>query len=334
MRIAAALCIPFLAAGLTFGAIDGTVTNGTSNQPQPNVTLTLVKPGQGGMRTLGTTTSDPQGRFHFEKDEPGGGPQLIQVDYQGATYTTLLTPNVPTSGVDVRIYEATKSPAVTRIAQHMILVEPSQSQTAINETLIVENATKQTYANPELGGIRFYLPPAADGQVRVSAQGAAGMPIPRPAIKTNESNVFKVDFPVKPGETQFSLSYVLPVGSPETLRGRIVNIKGQPPGPVRFVVPPGVTLESKDIQSLGQEPRTQALIYNLIGTAYTVDVKGMGTLTQDNNADQSDADVPQVVEANPPVYHHLGWLLGLALGVLTLGLLLLYRSSPIRAAGK
>ena len=41
MRIARAFCIPFLAAGLAFGAIDGTVTNGTSNQPQPNVTLTL-----------------------------------------------------------------------------------------------------------------------------------------------------------------------------------------------------------------------------------------------------------------------------------------------------
>jgi len=333
MRIAALLCIPFLAAGLAFGAIDGTVTNGTSNKPQPNVTLTLVKPGQGGMRTLGTTASDAQGQFHFDKDEPGGGPQLLQVDYEGVTYTTLLTPNVPTSGVDVRIYEATKSPAVTSIAQHMIVVEPSESQTTVNETLIVQNSTKQTFANPELGGIRFYLPPAADGQVRVSVQGPAGMPLPRPAIKTEESNVFKVDFPVKPGETQFSLSYVLPVGSPETLRGRIVNLKGQAPGPVRFVVPPGVTLESKDIQSLGQEPRTQAFIYNLTGSAYTVDVQGTGSLNQ-NNADDSDADVPQVVEKNPPVYRHLGWLIGLGLGILTLGLLLLYRSSPIRAAGE
>jgi len=333
MRIAAILCIPFLAAGLAFGAIDGTVTNGTSNKPQPNVTLTLVKPGQGGMRTLGTTASDAQGQFHFDKDEPGGGPQLLQVDYEGVTYTTLLTPNVPTSGVDVRIYEATKSPAVTSIAQHMIVVEPSESQTTVNETLIVQNSTKQTFANPELGGIRFYLPPAADGQVRVSVQGPAGMPLPRPAIKTEESNVFKVDFPVKPGETQFSLSYVLPVGSPETLRGRIVNLKGQAPGPVRFVVPPGVTLESKDIQSLGQEPRTQAFIYNLTGSAYTVDVQGTGSLNQ-NNADDSDADVPQVVEKNPPVYRHLGWLIGLGLGILTLGLLLLYRSSPIRAAGE
>ena len=333
MRIAALLCIPFLAAGLAFGAIDGTVTNGTSNKPQPNVTLTLVKPGQGGMRTLGTTTSDGQGQFHFDKDEPGGGPQLLQVDYEGVTYTTLLTPNVPTSGVDVRIYEATKSPAVTSIAQHMIVVCESESQTTVNETLIVQNSTKQTFANPELGGIRFYLPPAADGQVRVSVQGPAGMPLPRPAIKTEESNVFKVDFPVKPGETQFSLSYVLPVGSPETLRGRIVNLKGQAPGPVRFVVPPGVTLESKDIQSLGQEPRTQAFIYNLTGSAYTVDVQGTGSLNQ-NNADDSDADVPQVVEKNPPVYRHLGWLIGLGLGILTLGLLLLYRSSPIRAAGE
>ena len=79
MRIAGALCIPFLAASLAFGAIDGTVTNGTSQSAAAERQAELVKPGQGGMHTLGATTADPQGHFRFEKDEPGGGPQLIQV---------------------------------------------------------------------------------------------------------------------------------------------------------------------------------------------------------------------------------------------------------------
>jgi hypothetical protein len=325
LLFAALLALP------AFGAVDGTVTNGTANRPEPQVRLILVKPGQQGMQTLGATTSDPQGHFHFDQDQPGGGPQLIQAVFQGVTYTTLLTPNTPTSAVDVRVFNATKSPAAAQIAQHMIVVQPTQSQTSIAETIVVQNSSKETFANSELGGARFFLPPAADGQVRVSVQGPGGMPLPRSAEKTSETDVFKVDYPIKPGETQFNLSYVLPMGSPATLRGRVVNIKGQPDGPTRFIAPTGVTLESKDIRSLGQEPQTQATIYDLLSPAYTIDVKGAGTMAQD---DTDDADVPKVEQKNPPVYHHLVWLTALGLGALLVGVLLLYRASPIRETGR
>jgi hypothetical protein len=328
LLLAASLALP------AFSAVDGTVTNGTTNQPQPNVAMTLVKPGQQGMQTLGTTTTDAQGRFHFDKDQPGGGPQLIQAVYQGVTYNTLLTPNMSTSAVAAVVFNATKSPANAPITQHMIVVQPAQSQTNITETIIVQNSSKETFANSELGGIRFFLPPAADGQVRVSVQGPGGMPLPRAAEKTSESNVFKVDYAVKPGETQFNLSYVLPMGSPATLRGRIVNIKGQPDGPTRFIAPTGVTLSSKDIRSLGQEPQTQASIYDLLTPAYTIDVTGTGSMAQAQADPTDDSDVPQVEQRNPPVYHHLGWLLGLGLGALLVGVLVLYRSSPIRDTGR
>jgi hypothetical protein len=313
-------------------AIDGTVTNGTTGKPQANVRIMLVKPGQGGMQTLGTTKSDQQGHFQFTHDEPGGGPQLLQADFEGVNYNTLLTPNMPTSGVDVRVYKATKSPANARILQHMIVLEPSDAQTSVSETFILQNSSNETYANPGLGGVRFYVPRSADGQVRVSVQGPGGMPLPRTAEKTDETDVMKVDYPIKPGETQINLSYILHVGSPGTISGRVATIKGQPTGPVRFVVPPGVSLESSDINSLGQEPQTQAFIYDLLKPAYTLAVSGSGSLNQ-NSTSQSDSDAPQVEQKNPPVYQHLGWLVGLGLGILAFGLALLYRSSPVRAAG-
>jgi hypothetical protein len=323
-----------IACGLPlFAAVDGTVRNGTTNQLQSGVTMTLVKPGAQGMQTLGQTTSDAGGHFHFSNDQPGGGPQLIQAQYQGVTYNTLLTPNMSTSNVDVRVYNATKSPAEARIMQHMIVVQPSENETLINETILVQNNSTVTFANPELGGVRFFLPPAANGQVRVQVQGPGGMPLPRPAEKTKQDNVFRIDYPVKPGETQFNLSYTMRAGSPLTLRGRVVNIEGQPEGPVRFVVPPGVTLASSDLKLLGQEPQTQATIYDLLTSNYTVSVTGLGTMggTADNT---DEGDIPQVEQKNPPVYQHLGWLVGLALGILAIGLVLLYRSSPVREAGR
>ena len=316
-----------------FAAIDGVVLNGTTAKPQPGVSVTLIKPGQGGMRTLGSTTSDAAGHFVFTNDEPGAGPQLLQATYGQINYNKLMTPNIPTSNVELDVYEPTKSAAVAHVAQRMLLLEPNSSQIAVNETVIVQNSSKQTYNNESLGALRFYLPPAANGQVRVNAQGSQGMPLPRTPEKTSESDVLKVNFPIKPGETEFQISYVLPVGSPFTFRGRDVRLNGMVTGPLRLVAPPGVTLSGSDIQQLGVEPNTQAAIYTVNGSGgpFSFDIAGTGSLHKDEAAGADTSDSPQITEGLPQIYAHLPWLIGLALGVLGIGLIVLFRSSPVQS---
>jgi hypothetical protein len=325
------LLLALLTAGTLSAAIDGTVVNQTTGKPQAGVSITLVKPGQGGMQTLGNTTSDASGKFVFEHDQPGGGPQLLQANYNGVNYNKLLTPNIPTSGVELDVYEATKSPAVAHIAQHMLLLEPSTSEFAVNETVIIQNDSKTTYNDEKLGGFRFYLPPAANGQVKISAQGPGGMPLPRPAEKTEEKDVFKINYPIKPGETQFEITYVLVAGSPIIFHGAVVGVKGMPPAPLRLVVPPGVTVEGKDLQQLGVEPKTQATIYDVTAKKYfDLNVTGTGTLHQPEATAGDESDSPKVTEGLPRIYAHLPWLISLALGILAVGLFSLYFASPVR----
>lgn len=326
-----------VSAGCAFAAMNGTVVNQTTGKPQAGVSVTLLKPGQDGMRTLGTTVTDAQGRFAFANDQPGGGPQLLQAHYAGVNYNKLMTPNIPTANVELPVFESTKSPEVARVAQRMIVLEPSLSQIAVNETVIVQNDSKQTFDNEALGGYEFFLPPASNGQVRISAQGPQGMPLPRSAEKTARRDVFKISFPVKPGQTEFQITYVLPAGSPFTFRGENVQIKGMGSSPLRLVVPHGVTLSGKDVELLGTEPNTQANIYNeLSPAAYSFDIAGTGSLhnpADDAAAASSDeGEGGQVAEGNPQIYDHMGWLLGLALGILALGMVVLFRSSPVRSA--
>ena len=322
-----AACVPCLHA-----SVNGTVVNRTTGKPQAGVNVMLVKPGQQGMQTLGTATTDASGHFVFENDQPGGGPQLLQATYKEVNYNKLLTPNVPTSNVELDVYEATQSPAVASITQRMIVLSPTSSQVGVEETVFVRNQTNTTYSNPDLGGLRFYLPPAANGQVRVNVQGPQGMPLPRAAEKTAEKDVFKVNFPIKPGDTEFEVSYVLPVGSPFTFRGRVVSVKGMPAGPLRLVAPAGVTLSGNDIQQIGTEPKTQATIYNVTAPAdFAVDIAGTGSLGGENTNSEDDSDSPQVREAPPRVYTHLGWLVLLGFSVLAVGLVILFRSSPVRS---
>ena len=312
-------------------AIDGTVVNRTTGKPEAGVSVSLIKPGQQGMRTLGSTTTDAVGHFAFEKDEPGGGPQLLQAVYQNVNYNKLMTPNIPTANVQLEIYDATTSPSVAHVAQQMLVLEPTISQIAVNETVIVQNATTTTFNDQKLGGLQFFLPPASNGQVRISAQGPQGMPLPRTAEKTKEADIFKVDFPIKPGETEFQINYVLPAGSPFTFHGRAVNIKGMTAGPLRLVAPPGVTLSGKDIQQLGTEPNTQATIYNIQSDGnFTFDIAGTGSLHNDSSTTDT-SDSPQVTEGKPRIYAHMDWLVGLALSILAVGLVVLFRSSPVQS---
>lgn len=319
----------FLTATALFASIDGTVVNRTTGKPQSGVAVTLIKPGQQGMQTLGTTITDMSGHFVFQNDRPGGGPQLLQAAYKGVHYNKLMTPNIPASNVDLDIFEATDSPSAARIAQQMMLIEPSTSRIAVSETSILQNDSNTTYDNQKLGGLRFYLPPAANGQVRVNVQGPQGMPLPGAAEKTGEEGVFKVNYPVKPGETQFEVSYALPAGTPFTFRGRVVNVKGMPAGPLRLIAPSGVALAGKDIQNVGTEPKTQAGIYNVIvPNAFTVDITGTGSLrTPEDTGAVDTSGSPQVVEGAPRIYQHLFWLLGLVLAILATGLILLFRTT-------
>jgi hypothetical protein len=321
----------FSAAALQ-AAIDGTVVNRTTGKPQSGVDITLVKPGQQGMQTIGTTVSDATGHFLFQNDQPGGGPQLLQASYQGVNYNKLMTPNIPTSNVELEIFESTKSPAIARIAQRMMLIEPTSSSIAISENVILQNDSTTTYSNSQLGGIRFFLPPAANGQVQVRVQGPQGMPLPRAAERTDTEGIFKVDYPIKPGETQFEVDYVLSAGSPFTFRGQIVNIKGMPSGPLRLIAPAGVTLSGSDLQSVGTEPKTQANIYTVTASgAFSADIAGVGSLRGPEATAPDQSDSPQVTEGQPQIYRHMGWLLGLALAILAVGLVFLFLNSPVRA---
>jgi len=336
------LALSFALSAPLLAAIDGTVVNGTTGKPQAGVSVTLLKPGAGGMQQLGSTQSDAAGHFRFDHDQPGGGPQLLQAHYKDVNYNKLLTPNVPTSGVDLEIYETTRSAGQTREAQHLMVVEPSTSQIAVNETLIIDNPSKTTYLNAAEGSMRFYLPPAANGQVRINAQGPGGMPLPQAPQKTDKANLYKVDFAIKPGQTEFQLTYVLPVGSPFTFRGEVAHVKGMQTAPLRLIAPEGVSLTGSDIERVGQEPTTRATIFTVAAArGFKVDITGTGSLPGSQGANASagssgsndESDQPRVTEGDPQIYRHLPWLVALALAILGLGLITLFRRSPVRLPG-
>jgi hypothetical protein len=88
-----------------------------------------------------------------------------------------------------------------------------------------------------------------------------------------------------------------------------------------------VTLSGDGIETLGQEPQTQAHIYGTKSPVFEAKIEGTGSLRgpQGGDAQEADSGQPQVAEEPARVYSQLGWVLGLTLGILLLGGMLLYR---------
>jgi hypothetical protein len=310
-----------LATGsVLMAGVDGTVVNGTTGKVQGGVVVSLIQPGAQGMQTLGSAKSDAEGKFKFDLNTTG--PALLQGIYQGASYNVVLTPGAPTTGVAVKVYDSTAKAGVAKVSQHMILVEPSAAALDISETILLNNESTTTFQDPAKGALQFYLPPAAADKVRVIIKAPDGMPIERSAEKTGVKNVYKINYPVKPGETRFDVSYSLP--PTETFSGKIMHGEGL----TRFVTPSTVTLEGAGIETLGQEPQTKAHIYNAGSAEYGVKITGVGSLRGPAAAPAADEDTGEsndLKEQPARIYTRMEWVLGFALAILSLGGVLLYR---------
>jgi len=305
-------------------AVDGVVLNGTLMHPQPGVEIQLIQPSQQGMKALGKTVSDAQGKFKIDATIPPG-PGLLQANYQGATYNQIITPGMPTSGVEVRVYESTNKAGTAKISQHLIVMEPGADQIKMSELFIIDNKTTLTYHDAGAGSAQFFLPKGLQDSARAIVTAPGGMPVPRPAALTAREDIYKVDYPLKPGQTRIEVTYAVPAA--QKFSGKIAPSDA----PTRLVTPSTVTLTGDGIENLGQEPQTQAHLYNLSGLDYNVLIGGTGSLglaaDSGKESDQQDEDTgaPKVEIASARIYSRLGWVLGLALGILALGGVALYR---------
>ena len=323
-------------AALQAAPIDGTVINRTTGKSAPNVILQVVQPGQAGMQTLASAKSDPTGKFDFPTVPAGNGPRIIQAIYQGVLYNKVLMPGAPVSGLEVDVYDASAKPGAAKISQHFILLQPSPNQLSVNDGYIYQGDPNTTFNDPKNGILQFYVPPEAAGNVDVTITGAGGMPIKRPAGKTSQPNVYKLDYAIKPGETRINVSYSVPASNPMVFSGKILYKSDDK---ADIVVPDGVTLKGNSVERLGQEPQTKALIYRIKAPAFKVELEGTGSLQQPQSSEAApapgdDSGPPGIEVVDPSIYASKVlniptkyWILALGLAALAVGSFALSRSS-------
>lgn len=318
-----------LAASATpvFAAISGTVINGTTGQPQANIAVTLLRMGASGPEPAGDGKADAQGRFNLSAETSAQGPTLIRATLDGVTYTKIIPPGTPSEGVTLEIYNASKDPGTAKVSKHLIFLDPTDKGLVVNEAYLFTNDGKTAWNDPANGTLRFFLPAGANGKVQINATAPGGMPLQESAQKTDKADIFQVNFPVRPGETRFDLSYTTAYTAGAPYAGKIASRDEN----TYLIVPKGVTLTGDNLNDMGEEPRTQAHLFGLKETAYKVSLSGTAEATAADGGGGSDSNAQdpgnQIQEIMPRVLSQVKPILGLALGILALGFVLLYRTS-------
>jgi hypothetical protein len=315
-----------LAALPAFGAVTGTVINQSTGKPQAGATVGFNKLGGNGIELIDQAKSDANGNFTINQTPGGGMPYLLRTVYDGVSYNHMLPPGSPTTGIAVDVYDASKQQGTAKITKHMILFEPANGQMTVNETYIIENGGKTAWNDSDQGTVKFFLPAGAGGKAQVQASAPGGVPIGAGVLKTGKPDIFGVDFPIKPGETRIDVTYATPYAAGQPFAGKVPSKDEN----TYLIAPNGVTLDSKGLNDLGTEPRTQAHIYGLAGTSYEVTLSGQvaaAPAAEAEGGDQADSSGPGIEQIMPRVYTQAKAILGIALGILALGFALLYRKS-------
>jgi hypothetical protein len=201
--IVIALCALFAAAA-SAATITGTVTNGTTKTPAAGDTVTLIALDQS-MREIARTTTDAQG--HFSIDAPDPGMHLIRIDHQGAGYFQPAPPNTP--NVNAQVFDVAATVAGVSTVANVMRVETDQQGLRVTQSFFIKNDSNPPRTQFSKRSYDFFLPPGAviEGS---AAMAPGGMPVQSSPVPLGEKGHYAFLFPLRPGVTQFQLSYHLP----------------------------------------------------------------------------------------------------------------------------
>ncbi len=268
-------------------SITGTVINKTTNKPAVGDDVVLIRLAQG-MQETTRTKSDSHGRFTL--DVPDAGMHLVRVTHDKATYFRPAPPG--TQSVDVEVYNsAAKVAGVTGEADVMrVQTDESGKKLEVVEHFFIKNASNPPRTQFSPRSFEFYLP--AGAIVEGSAALAPGsMPVKASPMPLGDPNHYAFVFPLRPGETQFQVTYNLPYSGSFKFAPRLTL----PTDTVAIMMPKSMTFANGPSSSYAQvteETTAQAYVARNVAPSQPLDftLSGAGQLPRDTQAAATSGD--------------------------------------------
>ncbi len=220
----------------------GTVENGTTGHMQPGAQVRLLLPAAN-MQTIAQTRSRAGGKFQLTLPE-NQGTLVLEASYQGVDYFQTLPPAA--SQTQIQVFNAIGSSRRLRIHEMATVLQPENGDLAVVNEFVIRNRLSPpvTWYQPK-GIFRFAAP---RGIIPDGAQviGPNGMPIRKNPHPARQAGIFRIAYPLRPGETRIQISYRIPYAQkqarvPLTALFPVDGMQVYVPPPMRFAAP-GFTL--------------------------------------------------------------------------------------------
>lgn len=274
--------------------VRGVVTNGTTRKLSAGDEVSLKRVGNG-MEDAGQTTTNARGEFSF--DIPGTSQMyIIWVKHQNILYTGRAMPG--SGPVAIQVYDSAPEVKEIKIGEHMMMIQANPNQVHVDELYTVDNSSSPPRTKAGQRAFQIYLPEGATLE-EAAAQIPDGMPLKAGLAPTGEKGQYAFAYPVRPGPTQFRLSYTLPYTGKLKLSPRI-------PGPIdssMIGVPSSIKLvpaDRKVYDAAPESPVKNVTIYvgrNLTpGQQLGFEIEGTGVMPRADGNGQRPAAGPA---ANP-----------------------------------
>ena len=274
----------FLLASASAQTLTGTVKNGTTNKPAAGDDVVLLSLGQG-MEEAGRTKTDAKGNFSLKLDN-ATSPHLVRAIHEEVTYHRMAPPG--TTSVEVQVYDVSKKVEGISVTADVMRFQAQGSELQGIRLFAVNNASDPPRTQMSDQNFEFYLPDGA--QIDQSmAMTAGGQPINSAPVPQKEKNRYVFLFPLRPGETQFQVSYHMPYSGsasfdPKTLYGAKHFVVVMPKA-MQFTAGPGTAFQSMNDPRQG-DAVVQVASNTTAGQALAFKISGTGTLSEPGDDSQ------------------------------------------------
>ena len=278
------LLCTLLVASAAAQTLTGSVTNGTTSKPAAGDDVVLLSLGQG-MEESGRTQTDAKGNFSLKLDN-ATSPHLVRVIHQSVTYHRMAPPG--TTSVEVQVYDVSKKLEGISVTADVMRFQAQGSELQGIRLFAVNNASDPPRTQMNDQNFEFYLPDGA--QVDQSmAMTAGGQPINSAPVPQKQKNRYAFLFPLRPGETQFQVSYHMPYSGeasfdPQTLSGAKHFVVVLPKS-IQFTAGPGTAFQAMNDPRQG-DAVVQVASNTTAGQALAFKISGTGTLAEPGDDSQ------------------------------------------------
>ena len=269
----------------TAATITGVVTNGTTHKPAAGDSVVLIALAQSqGMQEVAHAKTDSRGSFSIKSPDPGM--HLLRVDHQGVGYFQPAPPNTPV--VNMEVFDVGASIAGVTTEANVQSVETDQQGLHVTQDIFIKNASDPPRTQFSNRSYEIYIPPNA--QIEGSAaRGPGGMPVQSSPMPLGDKGHYAFTFPLRPGETQFQLSYHLPYSGSLAFTPRLATAESN----YVVMLPNSMTFKpgpKTSFQSVDQPGGVQTYLSRNVTPAQSVafTVSGSGSMPRDtqNAGDQ------------------------------------------------